>query len=448
MAKGDLGQQVKSRAMNIKDLHSLFLESSGVTTDTREIKKGAIFFALKGDNFDGNDYAQKAVELGASWSVCDRRGVEGARIIYVKDSLKALQDLAAYHRRYIGVPLFALTGTNGKTTTKELISSVLSKRYKVLSTAGNLNNHIGVPLTLLKMDRETEIAVIEMGASAPGEIELLCKIATPDAGLITNVGKAHLLGFGSFDGVRRTKGELYDYLKASSGTALYNSGNPILVDMINERKGLKIIPYGAELAGTLILPSSPENPFLSMKIEGGRVIKTNMIGSYNSDNVLAALAAGALFEVDKEEAVNAIEEYYPSNNRSQLTKGERNTLIIDAYNANPTSMRAALENFKDMECEKKGLVLGDMLELGEFSDQEHQDILKLALSINTDIIFLVGTEFGKALLKIAQGNPYVELFENSEALRERLEKREMTGITFLVKGSRGTRLERAIPALL
>ena len=235
MAKGDLGQQVKSRAMNIKDLHSLFLESSGVTTDTREIKKGAIFFALKGDNFDGNDYAQKAVELGASWSVCDRRGVKGARIIYVKDSLKALQDLAAYHRRYIGVPLFALTGTNGKTTTKELISSVLSKRYKVLSTAGNLNNHIGVPLTLLKMDRETEIAVIEMGASAPGEIELLCKIATPDAGLITNVGKAHLLGFGSFDGVRRTKGELYDYLKASSGTALYNSGNPILVDMINER---------------------------------------------------------------------------------------------------------------------------------------------------------------------------------------------------------------------
>ena len=448
MAKGDLGQQVKNKTMNINDLHSLFLESSGVTTDTREIKKGAVFFALKGDNFDGNDYALKAVELGASWSICDRKGIEGARIIYVEDSLKTLQDLAAYHRRYFGIPLFALTGTNGKTTTKELISAVLSKRYKVLSTSGNLNNHIGVPLTLLKMDRETEIAVIEMGASAPGEIELLCKIATPDAGLITNIGKAHLLGFGSFDGVKRTKGELYDYLKSSSGTALYNSGNPILADMINDRKGLKSIPYGAERAGSSILPSTPENPFLSMRMEGGRVINTHMIGSYNSDNVLAALAAGALFDVDEEAAVRAVEEYYPSNNRSQLTKGERNTLIIDAYNANPTSMRAALENFSEMKCEKRGLVLGDMLELGEYSDQEHQDILKLALSINTDIIFLVGREFGKALLKIAGGNTCVELFENSEALRERLEKREISGMTFLVKGSRGTRLERAIPALL
>lgn len=444
----DLDQLVKNRDMDIKELHSLFLESSGVTTDTREIKKGAIFFALKGDNFDGNDFANKAIELGAAWSVCDRAGVSGARIINVPDSLKALQDLAAIHRRYYGIPLISLTGTNGKTTTKELISAVLSKKYRVLSTAGNLNNHIGVPLTLLKMSKDTEIAVIEMGASAPGEIALLCNIAAPDAGLITNVGKAHLLGFGSFDGVIKTKGEMYDYLSANSGKTLYNIDNSILRDMIAKRKGVRATPYGMSISDASLLPVTPENPFLRMRIGSESIINTNMIGSYNADNVLAALAAGALYGVDPEMAVKAIEEYYPSNNRSQLSKGDRNTLIIDAYNANPTSMRAALENFRDMVSEKKAMVLGDMLELGEFSENEHLEILRLAISFSADKVFLVGKEFGKAAIKSAQGDPAVELFETSDALRERLEKNQIVGMTILIKGSRGTRLERAIPALL
>ena len=434
--------------METKVLHSLFLESSGVTTDTREIKKGAIFFALKGENFDGNDFAEKAIELGASWSVCDRPGVTGSRIINVCDSLIALQDLAAFHRRYYGIPLISLTGTNGKTTTKELISSVLSKKYRVLSTAGNLNNHIGVPLTLLKMDKDTQIAVIEMGASAPGEINLLCNIAAPDTGLITNVGKAHLLGFGSFDGVRKTKGEMYDYLAKNSGRALYNIDNPILQEMISERGGIRAIPYGMSLSDASVLTVTPENPFLRLRLGSGSIINTKMIGSYNADNVLAALAAGAVYGVEPELCINAIEEYYPSNNRSQLSKGDRNTLIIDAYNANPTSMRAALENFRDMAANNKGLVLGDMLELGEHSEKEHIEILNLALSISANKVFLIGKEFGKAAIKSAQGDPTVELFENSDALRERLDKNHVTGMTILVKGSRGTRLERAIPALL
>lgn len=444
----DSVQQVKNREMEIRDLHSLFLESSGVTTDTREIKSGAIFFALKGENFDGNDFALKAIELGASWSVCDRPGVTGIRIINVDDSLKTLQELAAFNRRYFGIPLFSLTGTNGKTTTKELIASVLSRKYRVLSTAGNLNNHIGVPLTLLKMEGKTEIAVVEMGASAPGEIELLCNIATPDAGLITNIGKAHLLGFGSYEGVRKTKGELYDYLLNNSGKALYNIDNPILGEMIKERKGINSIAYGRSLSEAQILPVSPESPFLRIRLGSGKTINTNMIGSYNADNVFAAIAAGSLYNIPLDLAIKAIEEYHPSNNRSQLSTGEKNTLIIDAYNANPTSMRAAIENFRDMIAERKALVLGDMLELGEYSANEHIDILKLAINISPEKIFLVGKEFGKAVIDSAQGDPSVELFENSEALKERLEKRPVSGMTILVKGSRGTKLERAIPALL
>lgn len=446
--RADLVQLEKNREMNIKELHSLFLESSGVTTDTREIKKGAIFFALKGDNFDGNDFAQKAIELGASWSVCDREGIEGSRVLKVDDSLKTLQELAAFHRKYYHIPLFALTGTNGKTTTKELVAAVLAKKYRVLSTSGNLNNHIGVPLTLLKMDKETEVAVIEMGASAPGEIELLCSIATPDVGLITNVGKAHLLGFGSFEGVKKTKGELYDYLATSSGKVLYNTSNTILKKMIVERNGLRCTPYGMKVSAASVLAVTADNPFLRLKIKGGRVINTQMIGSYNADNVLAALATGDVFNVPEDLAIKAIEEYHPSNNRSQLTKGNKNTLIIDAYNANPTSMRAALDNFREMIVVKKGIVLGDMFELGEYSDQEHTDILRLALNDGYEVIFLVGREFGKAALKVAQGDPHIELFENSDALRERLEQKPLTGFTFLVKGSRGTKLERAIPALL
>lgn len=443
-----LVQQEKNRDMEIRELHSLFLESSGVTTDTREIKRGDIFFALKGENFDGNDFTEKALELGASWSVCDRKGVKGSRVINVEDSLKTLQELAAYHRRYYGIPLFALTGTNGKTTTKELISSVFSKKYRVLSTSGNLNNHIGVPLTLLRMSAETEIAVIEMGASAPGEIALLCKIASPDAGLITNVGKAHLLGFGSFEGVKKTKGEMYDYLLNSSGRVIYNIDNPHLREMISQREGIKVTPYGRSIYNADILPVNPDNPFLRLRLGDGTSINTQMIGSYNADNVFAAIAAGSLFDVPVELAVKAIEEYYPSNNRSQLSKGERNTLIIDAYNANPTSMRAALENFREMESGRKALVLGDMLELGEYSEEEHKEILKLALELNAEKIFLVGEEFSKAALTIAQGEPAVELFENSDALRERLQKSPETGMVVLVKGSRGTRLERSIPALL
>jgi len=434
--------------ITIEKLYTLFRQSNGVSTDSRNITPGSIFFALKGETFDGNTFVLQALESGAAYAVSDDKSLpDNSRIIKTDDSLKTLQQLAAHHRVMLGLPVFALTGSNGKTTTKELITTVLSTKYKVVSTTGNLNNHIGVPLTLLKINEETEMAVIEMGASAPGEIDLLCSICQPNSGLITNVGKAHLLGFGSFEGVKKTKGELYDYLNTNGGTALYNGMNSHLCEMISQRTGIKKIEYGLSAQNALVLKATSDNPFLRIELKDGRVINTNMIGDYNADNVMAALAVGAFAGTDPKLSVKAVEDYTPSNNRSQLAKGKFNTLIVDAYNANPTSMKAALDNFMQIECNKRALIIGDMLELGEYSSDEHKGILELIKHMNTESLFFVGTEFKNA----AAGDSYFEerakFFQTSDLLKEHLNNCTPKGCTFLIKGSRGTRLEKVIEAL-
>ena len=434
--------------ITIEKLYTLFSQSTGVSTDSRNITPGSIFFALKGETFDGNKFVIQALESGASYAVTDDSSLpDNSNIIKTDDTLKTLQNLAAHHRGVLGLPVFALTGTNGKTTTKELITAVLSTKYKVVSTTGNLNNHIGVPLTLLKMNNETEMAVIEMGASGPGEIELLSSICQPNSGLITNVGKAHLLGFGSFEGVKKTKGELYDYLLKNGGTALYNGMNIHLCEMISQRTGIKKTEYGLRAQNAQVLSASSDNPFLRIEMKDGRIINTNMIGDYNADNVLAALAVGEFAGTDPGLSAKAVENYTPSNNRSQLVKGKYNTLIVDAYNANPTSMRAALENFMQIKCSKRALIIGDMLELGEYSSDEHKGILELIKQMNAEFLFFVGTEFKNA----ADGDSYftekAKFFQTSDLLKEHLSGSNPNGCTFLIKGSRGTRLEKVIETL-
>jgi UDP-N-acetylmuramoyl-tripeptide--D-alanyl-D-alanine ligase len=434
-----------------------------VTTDSRSIKGGELFFALKGENFDGNEYALKALEAGAAYAVVNKDSAVAAtadeRLIPVDDTLKALQDLARWHRSMTfvdGKPLtvIALTGTNGKTTTKELIREVLSVKYKVTATEGNLNNSIGVPLTLLKINSETQLAVVEMGASHPGDIKELVDIALPNFGLITNVGKAHLLGFGSFEGVKKTKGELYDYLRRTSDKVFLNVDNPHLCSMATERHLQSdperpyslVLPYGLEYSGAKVLPSSPAQPYLRIGLQDGGVIETNLVGSYNADNVMAAIAVGQQFGVSFEDACAAIAEYTPSNNRSQMTATERNTLIVDAYNANPTSMDAALTNFSNVEAPCKIALLGDMLELGEESYDEHVAVIRKSLECGIGTLCFVGAEFGKAL----EAFPEVETikwFIDSQTLADWLAEQNITGATVLIKGSRGTRMEKTIQSL-
>ena len=435
-----------------------------------------MFYALKGENFDGNAYALKALEAGAAYAVVNTSSEVAAqaasgsldesissRIIAVEDTLLSLQELARWHRSMSFVngkplPVIALTGTNGKTTTKELIREVLSTKYKVTATEGNLNNSIGVPLTLLKINQETELAVVEMGASHPGDIKELVNIALPNFGLITNVGKAHLLGFGSFEGVMQTKGELYDYLRRTADKAFVNADNPYLCRMAAERELQNdserpdeslVIPYGLEYAGAKVLPSSQEYPFLRIVIpteDKELTVNTNLVGSYNADNVMAAIAVGKQFGVSLEEAVKAIEAYVPSNKRSQMSKTERNTLIVDAYNANPTSMEAALNNFANVEAEHKAVMLGDMLELGEDSLKEHIRIAEMAMNLGIDTICFVGGEFEKAL-KEMQPCSNVMSFKTSAELAEWLKENPIDDSVILIKGSRGTRMENIIETL-
>jgi UDP-N-acetylmuramoyl-tripeptide--D-alanyl-D-alanine ligase len=448
--------------MTIPEIYKLFLSCNGVTTDTRTLKGGEMFFALKGENFDGNEYALNALEAGAAYAVVNEDAAVVAsgdpRLIVVKDTLVALQELARWHRSMTfvdGRPLrvIALTGTNGKTTTKELIREVLSVKYSVTATEGNLNNSIGVPLTLLRINSQTQLAIVEMGASHPGDIKELVDIALPDFGLVTNVGKAHLLGFGSFEGVKATKGELYDYLRRTSDKVFLNVDNPHLCQMASERNlhsdperpDSLVLPYGLEYQGTEVLPSSAEHPYLRVRLASGRVVETNLVGSYNADNVMAALAVGEYFGVSVEEGVKAIEAYLPSNNRSQMTRTERNTLIIDAYNANPTSMAAALENFSNVEAACKVALLGDMLELGEESHAEHLSVIRAASSCGFTKVCFVGAEFMKAAAEAAFDTAL--FFETSDALADWLRSEPLTGATVLIKGSRGTRMEKTVPGL-
>ena len=456
--------------MNIVEIYSRFKECGCVTTDTRTLKGGEMFFALKGENFDGNEYAMKALELGAAYAVVNASSAAGntddPRLIKVEDTLATLQELARWHRSMTfvdGKPLtvIALTGTNGKTTTKELIREVLSKRYRVTATEGNLNNSIGVPLTLLKINSDTQIAVIEMGASHPGDVRELVNIALPNFGLITNVGKAHLLGFGSFEGVKQTKGELYDYLRRTADKIFLNVDNPHLCAMAAERSMQHdserpdcslVIPYGLGYAHAQVLPSSPENPFLRIAVpvaEGESVtIATNLVGSYNADNVMAAIAVGCHFGVSFDEAVGAIEAYVPSNNRSQMIRTSRNTLIVDAYNANPTSMEAALGNFATVESDQKIAALGDMLELGDESLAEHVRIAAMALDLGLQRVCFVGTEFAKALATFEDlpANKVIS-FDTSAELADWFTANPCQGSIILIKGSRGTRMEKVIAVL-
>ena len=434
--------------MNIQELYSLFLSSAGVTTDSRAVAAGQLFFALKGENFDGNAYALQALEKGACAAVVSD-GSEAAasgdsRIIAVPDTLATLKELAAWHRTHVRSDLIVigLTGTNGKTTTKELLRSVLSVKYNVLATEGNLNNDIGVPMTVLKLRPEHEVAVIEMGASHPEDISALTPVSRPEYGLITNVGKAHLLGFGSFEGVKKAKGRLYDWIHEHGKAVFINADDADLMQMANQR-GLDMIPYGLQYDKVEMLPVSAAEPFVRMQV-GDVLVQSHLVGAYNATNILAAMAVGRFFGVSREQAAAAIARYEPSNNRSQMSRTERNTLIEDAYNANPSSMAAALDNFARMEDPRKVALLGDMRELGADSVKEHVAVLNRLACLGLYQVCLVGEEFRKALDETGLEFSW---FPDSEALAKALAEHPLEGCVILVKGSRGIRMERVIPAL-
>ena len=422
--------------MEISTLYNYFKECGKVTTDTRNCPEGSMFIALKGETFNGNVFAKQALEKGCRYAVVDEKEyADSENIFFVDNCLKTLQNLAREHRRQMGTRIIGITGTNGKTTTKELIATVLQKKYNVLYTQGNLNNHIGVPLTLLNLTKEHELAVVEMGANHPGEIRTLVNIAEPDCGLITNVGKAHLEGFGSFEGVVKTKSELYDYLRAKKDAFIFlDKDNEVLCQ---SSSGLENIGYGMEndafyVSGKLHACA----PFLAFewKHEGKfHDVQTHLIGAYNVKNALAAIAIGCRFGVPAEAICEALNNYIPSNNRSQLTEPADNHLIVDAYNANPTSMMAALENFRLMEVPHKVAVLGDMKELGEGSTEEHRQIVAFLKKCDFEKVILVGAEFGKV-------NEDYEHFPQVDALKQMLAQDKPKGKFILIKGSNSMKL--------
>ena len=409
-------------------------ESLTVTTDSRKITPGCVFVGLKGEHFDGNTFVAQALEMGAAYAItdaeqpmtCSQAKDYNGRIIRVDNSLLALQDLARAWRRELGLPIIGITGTNGKTTTKELLAAVLSTKYTLHYTQGNLNNQIGVPLTLLQMTRAHELAIVEMGASHPGDIKELVQIAEPNYGLITNVGRAHLQGFGSFEGVMKTKAELYDWLVAHNGTIFRNADNPHLAKMLGDLGNLGAL-------GSLVEYHTGTMP------EG-----THLVGGYNAENVSAAICVGQYLGVSQEDALAAIRAYVPSNNRSQLMQTERNTVVVDAYNANPTSMTAAINAFDSreskVESRKPAYILGAMRELGEYSHLEHQNIVNMLLERKADLVLLVGEEYKETTA------PY-PVFDNVEALCEHLRQEPISGYRILLKGSRSNQLEKVIPLL-
>lgn len=432
--------------MKLSALYQIFLDCTSVTTDSRNCPEGSMFIALKGESFNGNAFAEKALNEGCAFAVIDEPAyaIEGdQRYIVVENCLLTLQELAHYHRRQLGTRVIGITGTNGKTTTKELISSVLSQNYPILYTLGNLNNHIGVPLTLLRLKAEHELAVIEMGANHPGEIELLCNIAEPDYGIITNVGKAHLEGFGSFEGVIKTKGELYDFLRAKGDTTIFiHHDNPYLMKIAD---GLKQIPYGSDDILYINGHITGNSPFLTFEWKAGKdgeahQIKTQLIGEYNFPNALAAITIGRFFGVEANKIDEALAGYAPQNNRSQLKKTADNTLIIDAYNANPTSMMAALQNFRNMEVSHKMLILGDMRELGAESAAEHQKITDYIKECDFEKVWLVGEQFAAAKHSF-------KTFTHVQEVIKALEADKPKGYTILIKGSNGIKLSSTVELL-
>lgn len=432
--------------MDIPALYRIFLECTSVTTDSRNCPEGSLFIALKGETFNGNAFAAKALETGSAHAVVDEAAYAPAgdtRYILVENCLQALQQLANHHRKQLGTRIIGITGTNGKTTTKELISAVLSQSYNVLYTLGNLNNPIGVPLTLLRLKAEHELGVIEMGASHPGDIKELAEIAEPDYGIITNVGKAHLEGFGSFEGVIKTKGELYDFLRQQGNSTIFiHQDNPYLKEIA---WGLNQIPYGNEDDLYVNGHVTGNSPFLTFEWKAGQTgechkVETQLIGEYNFPNALAAITIGRFFKVEPEKIDKALSEYVPQNNRSQLKKTADNTLIIDAYNANPTSMMASISNFRNMEAEQKMLILGDMRELGKDSAGEHQKIVDYLEECGFDNVALVGELFD------ATRHTY-PTYPDAPTLIAELEKNKPHGYTILIKGSNGIKLSTVIDHL-
>ena len=429
--------------MNLSALYQIFLDCQLVTTDSRNCPEGSLFIALKGESFNGNAFAGKALETGCAYAIIDEPeyAVEGdQRYILVDDCLQTLQQLANYHRRQLGTRVIGITGTNGKTTTKELISAVLSQSHNILYTLGNLNNHIGVPSTLLRLKAEHDLAVIEMGANHPGEIKFLSEIVEPDCGIITNVGKAHLEGFGSFEGVIKTKGELYDFLRKKEGSTVFiHHDNAYLMNIAG---GLNLIPYGTEDDLYVNGRITGNSPYLTFEWKAGNdgetyQVQTQLIGEYNFPNALAAITIGLFFGVEATKINEALAGYTPQNNRSQLKKTNDNTLIIDAYNANPTSMMAALQNFRNMEVPHKMLLLGDMRELGAESAAEHQKIADYIKECDFEEVWLVGEQFAAA-------EHFFKTYPNVQEVIKELETNKPKGYTILIKGSNGIKLSSTV----
>ncbi len=414
--------------MKIEDLYKLYIKHGLVDTDTRSIRKNAIFFALKGDNFNGNKFAKQAIDNGAKFAVIDEKEYEiSDRFILVDNVIETLQKLANFHRNQLNIPIIALTGSNGKTTTKELINAVLSSQYKTTATKGNLNNHIGVPLTLLSMTTATEIGIVEMGANHHKEIAFLSEIANPDFGYITNFGSAHLEGFGSLEGVIKAKSELYDFIKKNNKKVFVNQSDATQVE---KTKDCNVIAFDDSIEFV------EANPFVKLLFKNTE-ITTNLIGDYNYNNLAAAITIGNYFKISISKIKIALEGYVPSNNRSQIINTKNNKIILDAYNANPTSMKAALESFKLLKASHKTVILGDMFELGKYSEQEHQNIVDILNTSNFDKVLLLGENFYKTSTKYPR-------FSNYSDLRKHLLDDQILNTTILIKGSRGVALERVV----
>ena len=427
--------------MEIENLYQKYCETRLVSTDTRQISLGSVFFALKGDKFNANEFASQALEKGASYAVIDEaRYNTDKRCILVANVLETLQKLARHHRSKLQIPVIGLTGSNGKTTSKELLNAVLSKKFRTYATRGNLNNHIGVPLTLLAIDPSVEIAVVEMGANHVGEIALLCAIANPTHGFITNIGKAHIGTFGGFENIIRGKSELFQHLKSTKGQVFINSRSEVIRNLASEFKDALFYPekgnyYYAELISS--------DPMVAVRAENGEVFQTNLIGAYNFENIAAALCLGKYFGIDAALANRAVAEYTPSNMRSQIVKKESNTIILDAYNANPSSMQAAIENIASMKSSKKVLILGDMFELEGEADKEHQLIGKLIREKEFTDVYLCGSLFKSALHEI----PKAKYFTKKDELIQELKQFPVKDATILVKASRGIGLETVVDYL-
>ena len=418
--------------MNIKEIYALFQQHSTICTDSRRITKGAMFISLRGENFNGNKYAQKAIQNGCSYAIVDEKEYDiHQNTILVNNALKTLQDLATYHRNQLNIPLIGITGSNGKTTSKELINKILNSELSCYATKGNLNNHIGVPLSVLEINKKHKIAIIEMGANHQKEIEFLCNIAQPTFGVITNIGSAHLEGFGSLQGVIDTKKELYEFINFNKGHLFVNAGDELL---LNLSKGISQITYGT--SGDVFGIITDITPLLSIKYNN-EIINSHLIGDFQFDNILLAICIGNYFNISNENIKKSIENYIPTNNRSQLVKTKKNTIILDAYNANPSSMKAMLSSFANQEYKNKLCILGDMLELGGDSNKEHLDIMKLTNQLELDCIFV-----GKIFHSLTKNS-----FKNKQGLVKHIQENNIHKRTILLKGSRGIGLEQLIKNL-